>query len=210
MKLQKNNRANTTKKLKHTSRNPPQMDNNPVMRRKIRYIASSGGTANITTGNVMSSLGVVATNSTTAFATASFYRIRSIEMWGDSADTAGTSNSVEVIWYPFSAIGKPSIFTDTSNSSAVSPHLYCKPPKNTLSGDWIHGQANYNTVLFQLTFSAATVVDFDVEFLTETRYGGNTSNASFVAGNSLTTGYTYWSDLDGAGGKLVPVNLPVM
>jgi hypothetical protein len=158
----------------------------------------------------MSALGVVATNSSTAYAIASFYRIRSIEMWGDTADSTGTSNSVEVIWYPVSAIGKPNIFTDTSNSSAVSPHLFCKPPKNTLSGDWLHGQANYGTVIFSLTFPAATVVDIHLEFIMETRYGGNTSNASFVAGNSLTTGNTYWSCLDGAGGKLIPINLPVM
>jgi len=158
----------------------------------------------------MAAVGVVATSNIAAWAIASYYRIRSIEMWGDTADTAGTSNSVETIYNTISVVGKPCIFTDTTNSTAVSPHLFTRPPKGTFCGDWLHGQANYNTVIFSLIFPAATVVDIDIEFLMETRQGGNAQNASFVAGNSLTTGYTYWSNLDGAGGKLVPQNLPVM
>lgn len=166
----------------------------------LRYEAMADINSSVSAQNFAAII-MAATSSTTGFSLVGAIRIKKIEAW--SPATPGANVSLEYTQETTTFIGSPSIIvSDTCVGSTFPAYVVLKPPKNSLSGFWISGNATSTGHVVDIVCSENTIIDFHVELvmLDQTTVGQS------VTSTGTTAGVLYQKIL--CGGNLSPVAFP--
>lgn len=148
---------------RHNPSFPPQNKPKPVCTRSFRYYATSAVTAIDITGRCLLNL-VIATNTanTTGINVYEGIRLQRISMYYIPSSVDGLGNqSAELVlnWR-----GERSPDTRLSDRGSLSHPACIKsvPPKDSLADFWVTNQSNIDTVLFNLSAPANSIIDINL------------------------------------------------
>jgi len=183
---------------------PPTFNAAVVIRKKLRFVASGAGQANVTQQNILDLL-CVATSATAAYRLMSAVRIRNITVWGPmSSSLVPVTVSVE---YPnVSYISGPTkIRSDSSMGATKAGLVIFPPPPDSMQVNWLADNSQIAAILQIVTGS---VVDIDLDLVLQ---NGETPVAVSAAVAGATVGEIYCRALDSTGSKLLtPVSYPTI
>jgi hypothetical protein len=182
---------------------PPPFNASFRISKVLRYLASSGssGSGTDVTAQNMAAIFNVAVSATTGFSLVGAIHLKRLEMW--SPASPGATVSAEFHQGSTTFIGSPSVVvSDTSVGTAYPAYVSTKPPKNSLSGFCIDGNATSTGPVVTLTYPDDAVVDFHVDMvLLDSGVVGQSTT-----GAGMTAGVTYLKIL--GAGSLQPANYP--
>ncbi len=144
---------------------PVAYSSQPVLRRTIRYKASSAMSGVVVTrGCVECSVIAKSANasSTEALSLMDSFRIKKIRIWAvnDSSPTAMTT--ISLLWQGSQSPTKEM----TANGNAQYPaRIVSKPPSMSTSSFWSNEGSTDTEILFMLTGPAGTIVDLTYEYV---------------------------------------------
>ncbi len=188
------------------TRFPPQFTPTfTVMRKKLRFNATSASTTTIAPVN-LGDLWCAAATTTSAYQLASNVRLREIEIWGPMASDL-VPVSVRIDWTGSAgpgSFGKSNRVSDTSMGSMEPAHVRSSPPRGTQIAQWLNAQDG-TTNLCLITYPDNAVIDVTYDVVV--RDNGTAYQVSgAVAG--ATVGANYVRALDSPTGTiLVPVDI---
>jgi hypothetical protein len=170
---------------------PPQIKSlNPSCRFKIRYsmVASS---SIITAGDIISSVGNLATTTSSMSSIWASFRIKKIDMWTPSVSNAVAFCSIE--WTGgTNSVNK--VVQDTSNSVTFPAHVSSSPPPGTTSSFW-NGVNDVSQTMFTISTSTSnTIVDLTVDLKMN---DDNNGVGLAISRTGSTVGKIYYAGLDG-------------
>jgi len=173
-------------------RHPPMIQMSFQGTKTLRFIASGVHKDIITVKNLLDTL-IIATSATTGNDIFESIRLKSVEMWAQSASSAVTL-TLGFISNGVGGDAPTKIYSDTAMGPNEPAHLICRPPKNSSAGFW---QSGFSTnQLFEINAVAATIIDvtFDYVLMTDSYVS---AAANPLAG--ATAGILYARGLDGLG-----------
>lgn len=173
---------------------PPMYTSQPVRSRMIRFKSdTSSSRVDITSGDLISACGVVATTATTANRVCKAVRLRKIEIWGTPPPT-GSSSHVIVDWAPSSqSYGNDSAVSGTSLSPITPVYVTATPPRNALASFWLSaGGATQDIVT--ITCPDESIMDFHFDYVLADGVTEVTANIAVV---SATVGQYYIKGMGG-------------
>jgi len=166
---------------------------------RMRFIAGSAATVNVTFQNLLDTF-LVATSATAVADVFEAVRIKAVEIWAVPVIGNATTVEVQFVSNVAGQYGKPQVFTDTS--MGVQPaHVRAVPARQSALALW---QLSSSAVAFELLCPAGAVIDLELSFIG--RFGAPT--AAQNVGVALTAGGFYVRGFDGlaaATTKFVPV-----
>jgi len=166
----------------------------------LRYIATANINSQVSAQNLAAIL-MAATSATTGFSLVGAIRLNKIEAWTPAIP--GANVSLEYTQETTTFIGSPSVIvSDTCTSSTFPAYVALRPPKNSLSGFWVSGNATSTGHMVDIVCSENTVIDFHVDLvlLDQSTVGQSVTSTGTVAG------VLYMKLL--CGGTLAPVSFP--
>lgn len=169
---------------------------------KLRYAATSDNLAAPITINILKAMPggiVIGASAFTPFCDA--VRIKRIRMWCPCLNGAAPV-TVGVLWNSLTQIGLPLEVTDTSSNIMKNAYLDCRPPKNSLVGEWLYLITGTGTLLFTLQAPQGTIMDLDLEV----QQRDDTSNPSQTMSSGPTLGSIGFGDASSI--TFQPVGLP--
>jgi len=166
---------------------------------RMRFIAGSAATSNITFQNLLDVF-LVASAATTVYDVFQAVRIRAIDVWAVPVIGNATTVEIQFIGNVAGQFGKPQVFTDTS--MGVQPaHVRAVPARQSSLALW---QQSSSDVAFNIICPAGSVIDLELSFIG--RFG--VPLAAQNASAATTTGAFYVRGFDGlaiASTKFTPV-----
>jgi len=163
-------------------------------RKKIRWIVSSAlAQASYTYNNLIDMVGIAAT-ATSGYNLFRMVRCHSVEIY-DIGATQGAVSSCSVLWNESDGNqgGGGRLVSDMS-FGVVPGHVKAYPPMDSPTRNFHVGFGPNTTNCFQLTCSAGSVIDIDVEYRGSTNGQVNGENLALVG---AVVGATFWRGLDG-------------
>jgi len=199
-----NKRRQAKRKMAVVHKQPPQLKTNVELHHTYRFRANSSFSGQITTSQIVGSLGAVCSvANTTVVALGASFKITRIEMWAPPA-SQGTDVTVSCEWVSFGNTVTREV-SDTSMSTSIPAHISAKPPRNSLVSFW--QLSNAGTGFFNLVAPVGTVIDLSVSWIMQDQDLA-TLSITIAAG---TLGKVYYLPLDhptaGGTGVLQPVSL---
>jgi hypothetical protein len=186
----------------------PQIKSNIELKHRFRFQASGTAgtitTSSITPTELLQSMGVMATSTTSGRPIFESFKINLVEAWTTSS-AAGFGSTITLLWGDSTqgAANNNLEVSDTTVSSAFPAHIMTSPPRGSNASFWQNGQASVN--LFEITYSAGSVVDVHVTGILLDGSAGVGGPLTLVG---ATVGAIYYEPLDGrATGLLDPVAL---
>jgi hypothetical protein len=175
------------------------------------YANPSVGTGNniftVSCNDILQACGLVATATNTAYPFVSYFRIKSMQMWGTTFGNAAFA-TVGVRW--FNTVGFPTnvLESDTSLSQAFPAYVTSRPPRGSAASFWNEGSGQG---LLELTYQECTsiAVDIHIDFKLSDQ---STVTSPITTTNPMTVGQLYYPALDGSGSNafrrqgLPPIN----
>jgi hypothetical protein len=167
---------------------PPQYNAKPKLTRNIRYLAGSS-IANVDiTGRCLLNL-VLATNTATTTAVNVFEAVKvlNISMYYVPSSTANFGSSAEELILNWRGDRSPD--TRLSDRGTLN-HPSCiksRPPRDSLAGFWITNLSNIDSVLFNVTVPAGTIIDVGLMMT----IGDGVTRSVVLAAVGSTTGIEY-------------------
>jgi len=168
----------------------------------------------MTAQTLCDSFGLVCTGSNaTAVSLIAAARLISVEIWGQTT-TSSTASTVSVEFNNGSnfnpTYGPGTEVSDSSTSSAYTPYVMAKPPKNSNAAFWqgrtnLSGSLNATTVCYVNNSIAGGIVDVVAEVILH-----DNGKATPVTATVITTGTAgclAYAPLDGIGGGVLPVGV---
>lgn len=167
---------------------PVAYQSQPIMRRTLRYKASSSMTqVPITRGCIECSIIAKSANasSTEALSIIDSMRIKKIKIWAvnDTSPTAMTS--ISLLWQGQQSPTKET----TANGNAQYPaRINSKPPSMSTASFWSNEGSTDTEILFMLTGPAGTIVDLTYEYVL---HDGNNGDLLQLAAATTSVGIFY-------------------
>jgi len=183
---------------------PPELDSSVNVHHVFRFVANAGALVGITVGNVLTSLGVMATlvAGTTKTTFASSFRVRKIEIWAPAA-AAGAATPT-VAWNGAGGRSRDEEKISTTVGTAAASYYASVPPKKSFAELWQDSTGSAN-VLFTLSAGVGAVIDLTVDFT----LSNNDPGVTVTTGVASTAGLVTYFPLDGTGGQFRPQGLPL-
>lgn len=184
---------------------PRMVDQNPVIRRTIRY-KSTGGLSTVTGYCLLSLIGAGSTVAASKCALINAIKIRKITMW--ALDVTATQE-ITLLWQTSSG---PAKMLEAYGNSFKPAKIVSKPPPLSLASFWLNadvvGNPTLANIFFQSNGLADYILDLDVDLSME---GIGSSTASLFTGTATAVGvYYYHLDcLSNAGGGGTQLLVPV-
>jgi len=179
---------------------PPQYVSQPIMRRKMRYVASGVQSSFAVTARKLAlSLGTVcATSNTTVWGFVGAVRIRSIQMWVGTA-TSGTQANCLVNFLSSQATSgiasmNKEVGDDTINASELA-YISARPPAGTQASFW--QTAASTDTLCLLTCSANCVMDIEMDYILSDNENVGMAQYTITSGTAVV-GNVYYINLSGS------------
>jgi hypothetical protein len=178
----------------------------------FRYTNTTSGTSTTTSvsrGQLLNTLIMNVSNSTTNYRISNAIKINSITIWNPSYQT-GTGNlfssTCSVEW--LSTYGPTKIVMDTSMTPDFPAMIHSRPPPASLCGVWSVRGSNESDVMFYITTAQGAIVDLNVTYTIQ----DDTSISGVGTTNSGSVGTVYVTYLDGprSGAIYQPVQLPFL
>jgi len=165
----------------------------------LRYVCTAATSGSITAQNLAAIL-TVATSATTGFSVVGAILLHSAEIWSESAP--GAQVLLEISQETTTFIGSPSVLRQDISTGLYPAYVKIKPPKNSLSGFWISGNATSTGTVLTVNASGNSVLDLKVTlvFLDQSVVGQATT------GSGMTAGVMYQKNL--IGGNFTPAGFP--
>jgi hypothetical protein len=177
---------------------PPPLVIFPARNLKLQFTLSAGVTnKNITVGNILCSMGMIASTTTNAYSMHSAVRIKSVTFW----PPAGPVTS----WLYW--VGSGGNIPDQAKAAGVpggitsSAAVRFTPPKGSLASFW-WDSVDSSTTLFQIDVAENAIVMVEGDFTTASEL----PTISYTS-TGLTAGVVYYGFLDGHGGSVEPVGV---
>jgi len=170
---------------------PPQMQDVGLKREvRLRFLASSAFSGNITYQNLLDILNVAAT-AVTAFDLFISVKIKFVEIWASALTNASATVTLIYDGGVVGLVGDQKLHTDSS--MGIEPaHIRCVPAPMSAAALY---QESSNNVAFVLVVPAGAVVDVSLS-LRNPLNGGQVQTANAPA--AATAGILYMRGLDGA------------
>lgn len=213
-----NRRNKTTQKMqrvvKTETRTPPQVKNNPMLVRVLRFVVSDGADISdlaITRACLLKLAYATVNPAANGITLWSGVLLKKVKVWSTTNDAKFVSNSIE--WQ--SRYGPTALKTSSGTFSSPA-YVNSSPPADSLSSFWSNSRDNstYNEVLFYLTCPAGSIVDIHLMY---TQCNGKSSDSecmTVTAVGAPTTNTVYYNDLDNTtvfgaagGGRIRPVDV---
>jgi len=207
-KRRQQNRKRGTIRIIESRRNPsypPQNNAKPKLTRNLRYICTNVISNIDITGRCLLNL-VVATNTATTTAINVYEAVRVLQVNLYFAPSSSTGFGITADELILNWRGERSPDTRLTDRGTVS-HPSCiksRPPPESLAAFWVTNQSNIDTVLFNLTCPAYTIIDLSLCMT----LGDGVTRSITLSAVGTTTGIEYMS-LDNAvaagtvGGNLI-------
>jgi len=178
---------------------PPMIHPAISVSKVIRFQSNAaGGPTAITVANILNTL-VVALSATTTSRLVQSFRLRRVSAWSIGAQNAAS----EIITIAGFGVGPENRAEDAS--IGVEPaHVEWKPKKGAFNDLWQQTGYNEAQSLFVITFPNSCVVDVLLDLILVC---DDTSTAGPVPAGA-SAGFLYCTNLDGLGNKLVAVDWP--
>ncbi len=185
---------------------PPQYVSQPVLRRKMRYVASGVQSSFAVTPRFLAlSLGTVCTAAnTTVYGIVGAVRIRSIQMWVGTS-TSGTQANCLVNFLSSQATSgiasmNKEVGDDTINASELA-YIMARPPAGTQASFW--NTSAVTSTLCLLTCSANCVMDIDLEYILSDNENSGMAQYTITSGSAVV-GNVYYINLSGSSSGFAP------
>lgn len=176
--------------LKRNSHFPPDVKQNPIFSRVIRYVATATQTnLSITPLNIIQCCFFTTTNgSTSGILIANAIRIRRISMYFAASDFTTTA-PLSFRWKGFQ--NAPEELITDRGTSTVPACIKVMPPRDSVGGYWYSVDAPTATsALFEIDCPSGTILDLDFEF-TMTDSNTTANHTITLSGAATTTGLAY-------------------
>ncbi len=208
--MARKHRKNSKPNPKAPSRyGPAEGDRNVLVTHKYVFQSATNNPVNISVGDLLQTMGVMATGVNTVNTIFKAVRLRYIKIWTNAVTTGiGLSNAVE--WLSSDSGVMTKQFSSSTNNISHPAYLYTKPPSSTAAWFWrsitnIGGGAN--TDLFNILAPTGSFIEVGLQGLMSDVAFANWSTTTVTA---ATVSEIYYGGLDGIGagtGLFVPVGL---
>jgi len=188
--------------LKSSGNKPPQIKANPIVKHKFRFSSATGTTTEITSNNLITCCGNIATTTTNVRAIAYAVKVNQISIWSPPA-AQGSNSTCSVNWF---GLNSPNVLiSDTTVSVATPALIHSKPPPKSVAAFWNNGGTN-NSVI-DITAPSGSIIDVDLSFVFNDNANGAGLSSTVIA---KTVGDLYYSGLDGTftSTSFPPISLP--
>ncbi len=191
----RNNRRNRNKRIvkrtvisRHNPSYPPQNKAKPECTRVLRYYATTAVSSIDITGRCLLNL-IIATSTatTTAINVYEAMRITRVSMYFVPSSTGGFGNQADELVLNWRGERSPDVRMSDRGTLSHPACVKSVPPPESLAAFWVTNQGNIDSVLFNISCPAATIIDVG---LAMTIGDGNTRSVTLAAVGT-TTGIEY-------------------
>lgn len=177
---------------------PPQFNSSFVIKKRLRFQASTASTGLNLSAQSFGDLWCVAATATSAYQLAESVRLRRISIWSPpSASLVPVTCSIDWLGSAAGTFGNSKRVSDTSMSQAPA-RVTAAPPEGSQVGQWLAASGNSQTIV-TLAYAAGSVIDIKYDLIVrDAATSASVAAALGVAG--ATVGANYIRPLDSTAG----------
>jgi hypothetical protein len=197
----------------------PQISGAYSFKHKARYQCQSTSVSStslpqftVSRGQVLNTLIMNLTGSTSNARLISAIKVNRIEIWNSPAGSSAVNPGTPVTGFTTilewsSTYGPARNITETTLGSTTPGHIVSSPPQNSLASFWSMSGSNESDVLFGLAMASQSIVDVSFEIVLSD-LGVNSGTVTTSSSGTSSTVYSTYLDGPRSGAVMIPVGTP--